>query len=214
MPKVAKFPKSIISQYYGDYYQDLLSALETLDLFISDLEVDMIRERGRNPIEYVKRRIKTPESMKEKIERLRRAGENIQGPEDLFDGVGMRLVCTFIDDVYAVRSWFVKRPELMIITEKDYVRRPKASGYRSFHLQVRVHIDTDKWINAEIQIRTIAMDCWATLEHQLRYKKHLLNADMMAFELKRCADEMASTDLNLMTIRDRIVYDSDEGGQE
>mgnify|MGYP001942193297 FL=1 len=74
--------------------------------------------------------------------------------------------------------------------------------------------DIGQWINAEIQIRTISMDCWATLEHHLRYKKHLLNESMMASELKRCADELASTDINLMIIRDRIVYDKEDDSDE
>ncbi len=204
-------PRSAAHAYYGGYYEELVQAMELLETSVSDMEQDLLEQTGRNPIEYIKSRIKTPESMEEKITRLRKKGANISGPEDLYDGCGLRFVCTFIDDIYRIRNWLVNRPDIMVIAEKDYIRHPKESGYRSHHLQVRVRIDVGKWVNAEIQLRTLVMDSWAQLEHQLRYKKHLLNAHMMAHELKRCADEMASTDLNLMTIRDRIVYEDVKG---
>lgn len=204
-------PRSSAQAYYGSYYDELVQAMELLETSVSDMEQDLLEQIGRDPIEYIKSRIKTPASMEEKITRLRKKGADISGPEDLYDGCGLRFVCTFIDDVYHIRNWLVNRPDIMVIAEKDYIRHPKESGYRSHHLQVRVRIDVGKWVNAEIQLRTLVMDSWAQLEHQLRYKKHLLNANMMAHELKRCADEMASTDLNLMTIRDRIVYEDVKG---
>lgn len=194
--------------YYGAYYQALVAAQETLELMVSDLEYELIGSTGRSPIEYIKTRIKTPDSMEEKIARLQSQQIPVRSCHDLYDGLGIRLVCTFIDDVYAVIAWIRQWPDLRIIQEKDYIYRPKASGYRSYHLQVEVRIEPNQWVKAEIQVRTIAMDCWASLEHQLRYKKHLLKAEMMASELKRCADEMASTDINLMTIRDRIKSDT------
>lgn len=197
--------------FYGSYFDEMVAAMESLELMVSDLELDLLRSRGRSPIEYIKTRLKSPESMQEKLSRLQAQGIPVSRFTDLYDGVGIRLVTTFIDDVYAVIEWIREWPDLRIVQEKDYVHRPKASGYRSYHLQVEVRIEHDRWVNAEIQVRTIAMDCWASLEHQLRYKKHLLKADMMASELKRCADEMASTDINLMTIRDRIEYEP-EGG--
>lgn len=199
--------------YYGGYYDRLVEAKESLELLFGEMEYDLLNKKGRNPIEYIKARIKTPASMEEKLARLNKGGLRL-GAQDLFDGCGTRLVCTFIDDCYTIKDWLATRPDLLFVAEKDYIRHPKASGYRSYHLQVRVRTDVGQWVNAEIQIRTIAMDCWATLEHHLRYKKHLLNESMMASELQRCADELASTDINLMIIRDRIVYDKEEARDE
>lgn len=199
--------------YYGGYYDRLVEAREALELLFGEMEYELLNKNGRNPIEYIKARIKTPASMEEKLARLNKDGLRL-GAQDLFDGCGTRLVCTFIDDCYTIKSWLAARPDLILVAEKDYIRHPKPSGYRSYHLQVRVRTDIGQWINAEIQIRTISMDCWATLEHHLRYKKHLLNESMMASELKRCADELASTDINLMIIRDRIVYDKEDDSDE
>ncbi len=190
--------------YYQDYYDEMVTAMEILQLSFADMEEDLARMLGRNPVEHIKSRIKTPESMRNKISRIKNKTGQEVSPRDLFDGCGIRIITTFIDDIYTIRDWIVARPDIMLMVEKDYVRHPKASGYRSHHLQIRVRIEVGVWVNAEIQIRTIVMDSWAQLEHQLYYKKHLLNVDRMAYELKRCADEMASTDLNLMTIRNRI----------
>ena len=106
------------------------------------------------------------------------------------------MVCTFLDDVYAIQDYLHARADLEIVNEKDYIRNVKPNGYRSLHLIVK----KDGYY-AEIQIRTISMDTWAALEHQIRYKKGVGDSSLIFEELKRCADELASTDVSLQIIR-------------
>ena len=120
---------------------------------------------------------------------------------EIHDAVGIRIVCTFIDDIYTIRDRLIALPYIRLIEEKDYIRQVKPNGYRSLHLILQVE-DT---YYAEIQLRTISMDTWAAMEHHLKYKKNLnRNTDLIVRELKRCADELASTDESMQTLRDMI----------
>ena len=120
----------------------------------------------------------------------------------LYDAIGLRIVCAFVDDVYTIRDYLVNSEQYKIVKEKDYIRRAKPNGYRSYHMILR----TQSGYYAEIQLRTISMDTWAALEHHLKYKKNLGgHVDLIVSELKRCADELASTDLSMQTIRDMIL---------
>ncbi len=117
--------------YYGGYYDRLVEAREALELLFGEMEYELLNKNGRNPIEYIKARIKTPASMEEKLARLNKDGLRL-GAQDLFDGCGTRLVCTFIDDCYTIKSWLAARRALILVAEKDYIRHPKPSGYRSY----------------------------------------------------------------------------------
>lgn len=161
----------------------------------------------RDPISYVTSRVKSEKSM---IEKLKRKGLPIT-PEaaltKINDAVGIRVVCSYINDVYMIADVIRQQADIEIVNEKDYIKNPKPNGYRSYHINIVLDLDIMgevHKVNAEIQIRTIAMDCWASLEHQLKYKQDIKNQDMIITELKRCADEMATTDLNMQTIRDMI----------
>ncbi|PWM44185.1 MAG: GTP pyrophosphokinase [Clostridiales bacterium] len=161
----------------------------------------------RDPIEYCKARIKEPESVCRKLEKYELPKTAEAAFERVYDAAGVRVICTFIDDVYTVVEMLRKHDDIEIIREKDYIKNPKENGYRSYHIIVKLPVRLADGIHrvfAEIQIRTIAMDCWAALEHRLKYKKEIKNQEIIVSELKRCASEIASTDMTLQTIRELI----------
>ena len=129
------------------------------------------------------------------------------GLKELSDVIGIRIVTHFVGDIYLILENIKKHENWKVIKEKDYIARPKENGYRSFHVIFSVPFDGGDLdtVNIELQLRTIAMDCWAALEHQMRYKKDVKNTALIANELKRCSDEMASTDLTMQTIRDVLM---------
>lgn len=153
------------------------------------------------PVVYCCSRIKSPESALQKC-KLRGFEANVDAAlENLFDLVGIRVVCAFSVDVYRLAEWLEGQPGIRIMQEKDYYAYPKPNGYRSYHILLKV---LPAGAPAEIQLRTIAMDFWATLEHQMKYKKEIPDERMIRDELKRCADEIASVDLSMQTIREII----------
>jgi len=161
----------------------------------------------RDPITYVTSRVKSEESMKEKLQRKKMKVTLENALTKIYDGVGVRIVCSYIDDIYLIADLLKKQSGIKVVNEKDYIKNPKDNGYRSYHINLQLDLDIMGEIhkvNCEIQIRTIAMDCWASLEHQLKYKKSIENEEMIKNELKRCADEIATTDLNMQTIRNMI----------
>ena len=202
--------------FYGEAYVLLEGVIIEI---ISRL--DIIRKyrklkQDKDPIEHCKARIKSAESMREKLMR-RNLPVTAQSALNLvYDAAGIRVVCTFVDDIYRIVHMLKNQPDLQVVEEKDYIRNPKPNGYRSYHiiLQVPLHLeDRVQRVYCELQIRTIAMDCWASLEHRLKYKKDIPNQEMIVGELKRCADEIASTDLNFQAIWDMIEnIDQDNGG--
>lgn len=123
----------------------------------------------------------------------------------------MRIICNYIDDVYEVAQMLKGYKDLKVIKEKDYIKNPKENGYRSYHIIFELSLDLAgeiRQVFVEIQIRTIAMDFWSSLEHEMKYKKNIKNQEFIAQELKRCANEIATTDLNMQTIKKMI--DSEE----
>ena len=160
-----------------------------------------------NPIESIKTRLKSPESIAEKLQRrgFPLTVESIE--ENLNDVAGIRVICSFTSDVYLLAEALLAQDDIELISRKDYIANPKPNGYRSLHLIVTVPIflvHEKKIMKVEIQLRTIAMDSWASLEHQLKYKKDIGNEELIVKELKRCADELAGCDLSMQTIRNMI----------
>ncbi len=191
-----------IESIYGDNLQGLESTMQ----FLVD-EVNVVREKMQkgqdsDPVEHLIYRIKSEESMREKC---RRKGfpETVDSALSLIhDAIGIRVVCAFVSDVYTIRDHLVNLENCEIVEEKDYIRHAKPNGYRSYHLILRVN----KKYYAEIQLRTISQDTWAALEHHIHYKKEKTADDTLIIsELKRCADELASTDISMQTIRDLIM---------
>ena len=163
---------------------------------------------NRNPIEYISSRIKSEESMKEKLERKNLPITLESALTKVYDAVGIRIICSYIDDVYEIVDMLKKYNDLKIIKEKDYIKNPKENGYRSYHIVFQLLLDIAgemKPVFFEIQIRTIAMDFWSNLEHQIKYKKDIKNQEIIVRELKRCADDIATNDVNMQTIRKMIM---------
>lgn len=164
--------------------------------------------RNRNPIEFIKTRIKQPDSIATKLKKkgFPLSVESVR--ENLNDVAGVRVICSFIDDIYQVADMFTAQDDIKLITTKDYIKHPKRNGYRSLHLIVEVPVffsDHKEQMRVEVQIRTIAMDFWASLEHQVKYKKDVKDAEHIVYELRACADVINRTDFHMQAIRDSIV---------
>ena len=168
---------------------------------ITKIRNEMTEELGMDPIEHLLGRIKSEESMREKCRRKGLPETPESALEKIHDAIGLRVVCAFLDDVYTIRDRLLALPRIRLVEERDYIRHVKPNGYRSFHMIIIV----DEKIYAEIQLRTISMDTWAALEHHLKYKKEIgRGTALISAELKRCADELASTDSSMQTLRDMI----------
>lgn len=162
----------------------------------------------RNPIEMIKSRVKKPISIVEKLHRrgLELSLESME--KNLDDVAGIRIICSFVDDIYEVAEMLVRQDDVTVIGVKDYIKAPKPNGYRSYHMIVEIPVffsDSKKPIRVEVQIRTIAMDFWASLDHQLKYKNSLVDEDgSISRELKACANVISETDQKMLEIRKRI----------
>lgn len=190
-------------QFYGEKLAELYQAEETLTGLVKLYSEEEAAVGGADlqPVIYCTSRIKSPASALAKCA-VQGFEENAQGAyENLYDLVGVRAVCAFSSDVYRLAGWIRGQPELEIVREKDYYAVPKPNGYRSYHIQLRL---LPNHTPAELQIRTIATDFWAALEHQMKYKKDIPNEKIIRQELRRCADEIASVDLSMQTIREVI----------
>ena len=186
---------------YGNHKPEMEDVLNIILGSIDELRANMIEEFGSDPVEHCLCRIKSEESMREKCVRQGIPEDTNSALNIIHDAIGIRVVCAFISDVYSVSAHLKKMDKIELIEEKDYIKQAKPNGYRSLHLILRY----DNKYYVEIQIRTIAMDTWAALEHHMRYKKKVSKNDaLISSELKRCADELASTDMSMQTIRDLI----------
>lgn len=178
------------------YYRCAMMEIETKFNVINE---ELSCQYERNPIQSIKSRLKEPTSIRDKM--LKHGyifnAESIE--ENLFDVAGVRVICSFVDDVYRIADALVQQDDITLVRRKDYIANPKENGYRSLHLIVSMPIfltNEKRSMNVEIQLRTIAMDFWASLEHQLHYKKDYTFTPEMAAELKKCAD--VSTELDQM----------------
>ena len=197
-PVVKDIPLSI----YGTSGPLLEETMQMVLEEITKIRNEMAGELGMDPVEHLLGRIKSEESMREKCRRKGLPETPESALEKIHDAIGLRVVCAFLDDIYTIRDRLLALPRIRLVEEKDYIRHVKPNGYRSFHMIIIV----DEKIYAEIQLRTISMDTWAALEHHLKYKKEVGgSAALISDELKRCADELASTDLSMQTIRDMIL---------
>lgn len=176
------------------YYRCAMMEVETKFRVLSE---NFSLEDDRNPIETIKTRLKSPESIRNKLESrgLALTFENIE--KELNDVAGVRVICGFPGDIYRLAEAFLSQDDVTLIARKDYIIDPKRNGYRSLHLIVTVPIylhDEKKLMRVEVQFRTIAMDWWASLEHQIRYKKEVTVTQADAKELRDCAEQAALLD--------------------
>ncbi len=187
------------------YYRCAMMEIETK---FNVLNEEFSLQHDRNPINSIKTRIKSPQGIIDKLNRLN-YGYSIQAIEEhINDVAGVRVCCSFVEDVYMLADALLKQDDIALITKKDYIQNPKPNGYRSLHLIVSVPIflaNEKKHMKVEIQLRTIAMDFWASLEHQLRYKKDTVFTESMAEELRICAERSADLDTRMSKLRAMIA---------
>lgn len=204
-----------MSSIYGKYEATLPIVMDMIAGKLQTYNEEVRLREGDGVYEHLNYRIKSEESMREKC---RRRGID-ETPESALleptDSIGLRIATRFIDDIYTIVEFIRSLPGCEIVQEKDYIRSAKPNGYRSYHmiLAVTVPYEDVRGNNpgtyfVEIQLRTIAMDSWASLEHQLKYKQDIANAKMITAELKRCADELAACDVSMQTLR-RLIRDNE-----
>ncbi len=186
------------------YYRCAMMEVETK---LNVLNEEFSLQHDRNPINSIKGRLKSPKSLHEKLERKGIPVSMTAIEETIHDMAGIRVVCSFTEDVYTIADALLKQDDITLVSQKDYIANPKENGYRSLHLIVAVPIylaSEKRSMKVEIQLRTIAMDCWASLEHQLRYKKEREFSQSMVAELKRCAELSAELDERMGRIQQSI----------
>ncbi len=161
-----------------------------------------------NPIEHIKTRIKTAESIVQKLRRYGYESSIDNMVKYVNDIAGVRLICSFTSDIYMLAEMIGKQSDLKVISLKDYIKNPKESGYKSYHMLVTVPIylsDSVVDTKVEIQIRTIAMDFWASLEHKIYYKFDGQAPEHISQELKECADMISVLDEKMLTLNNEIL---------
>jgi putative GTP pyrophosphokinase len=210
VPSLAQVPEILLEHAYQ--FQEMMMmytcAIREIKTKLEVLNDELSVRNSRNPIEMIKSRVKKPTSIVEKLQRrgLPVTLESVQ--ENLDDVAGIRVICSFLDDIYAVADMLTRQDDVHIIAIKDYIRNPKENGYRSYHMIVEIPVffsDRKKWMRVEVQIRTIAMDFWASLDHQLKYKKEIGDvSEEISRELKESADLIAQTDERMLNIRKKI----------
>mgnify|MGYP002584252970 FL=1 len=204
-----------MNQPMGSSYEAWRPVLEkVLEQLVRDIKAYNQKEKdatGENAYEHLIYRVKGTASMEEKCQRKGLPVTVKSALHDIHDAIGLRIVCRFLSDIDRNLRLLRAIPGCTIIQEKDYVHNVKPNGYRSYHLILRleepfpdVEGNNPGIFYAEVQLRTIAMDSWASLEHEMKYKKSIRNPELIGQELKRCADELAACDLSMETIRKLI----------
>ncbi len=182
-------------------------AIKEVQTKLEVLNTDFSVRYKRNPIEFITSRLKRPASIAAKLKSKNIPLSVKAIRSNLNDAAGIRVICSFIDDIYAIAERLVRQDDITLIDAKDYILHPKPNGYRSLHLIVEVPVffaDHTRDMRVEVQIRTIAMDFWASLDHQLKYKQDLENPEEITAALKKCADTIAQTDLDMQSIKNNI----------
>lgn len=186
-------------------------AIREIETKLHVLNEEFSLEHERNPIEMIESRVKEPASI---LEKMNRKGyeftvKNIE--EKLNDVAGVRVICSFVEDIYYLASMLAAQDDLEVLKVKDYIKKPKKNGYRSLHLiiQIPIFLSSEKrYMRVEVQFRTIAMDFWASLDHKLKYKKDVRNPELIVEELRKCADIISGVDLRMQEIRNMIEMET------
>ena len=193
LSRLAKRGVADIVQKHAKPYKELMAyyrcAMMEVSAKFNVLNEELSLQYDRNPIETIKTRLKSPESIVEKLNRkgLPITVESIE--ENLNDVAGVRVICSYTSDIYMLSDAFIRQDDITLIQRKDYIQNPKPNGYRSLHLIVEIFLhDEKRMMKVEVQFRTISMDFWASLEHKIRYKKDLPVIDEIDRELLECAE--------------------------
>lgn len=188
---------------YAKINKNYTAAIREVRTKLENLDDDFQLLHKHNPIHHMESRIKSPESILEKLERKGYELNAKKISKQLLDIAGIRVICHYVDDIYTIVELLKKQDDLTVIKEVDYIKNPKSNGYRSFHLVVEIpvfFVNRVEKIPVEVQIRTMAMDFWASLEHQLRYKSEGEIPRFIADELKECSENIANSDLQMQKI--------------
>lgn len=202
--------KGVVQKYNRlmAYYRCAMMEVETK---FNVLNEEFSLRYDRNPINGIKSRLKRLDSIQEKLHRKQLPFDMQTIETHIHDVAGVRVVCAFVEDVYLLAEALLKQDDVTLVEKKDYIANPKPNGYRSLHLIVTVPIFLEhekRVMQVEIQLRTIAMDFWASLEHQLRYKKDFVFTEEMAQELRDCAQLSAQVDLRMDSLRERLAAET------
>ena len=190
----------LVQSRYSAAIKEIQTKLEILD------DEFQMRHR-RNPIHHMQSRLKTIQSMLEKLKRKNYEVSINSAVKNLQDIAGIRVICSYVQDVYTIANLLVSQDDVHLVRMADYIREPKPNGYRSLHLIVEIPVFLSEGrilVPVEVQIRTIAMDFWASLDHQMKYKKDVEDASEISDELKECAEVIAQTDLKMLALRRKI----------
>lgn len=209
VPDMVQVPDQLISMAHQ--FQEVMMmytcAIREVKTKLEVLNDELSVRNQRNPIEMIKSRVKKPTSI---VEKLQRRGWEVSLEsmmEHLDDIAGIRVICSFVDDIYQVAEMLTRQDDVKVIAIKDYIKNPKKNGYRSYHMIVEIPVffsNEKRQMRVEVQIRTIAMDFWASLDHQLKYKKDFIDSSGISEELRECAEIIAQTDEKMLSIRKSI----------
>lgn len=193
---------------YGSCQESLDSVMNRIISQIETYSKAYEEANGERLYEHLRYRVKSEQSMLEKLRKRGLDPTPYHALRTLTDAIGLRIVCLFIDDVYENATRIRELPGIRVVQEKDYIQNAKPNGYRSYHMIVDVETEeadiegnTPGHYFVEIQLRTIAMDTWAALEHELKYKKSIQNPELIAQELHRCANDLAACDVSMQTLK-------------
>jgi len=187
------------------------AALRQMETKMQILNDEFQHVHQYNPIEHIKARIKTPESIVKKLKRYGQESTIDNMVKYINDIAGIRIICSFTSDIYRIADMIRDQKDIQVIAVKDYITYPKASGYKSYHMIVSIPVYlSDRTVDTkvEIQIRTVAMDFWASLDHKLKYKHSLSNPEEISKELKECAESIAVNDERMQLIKNKIYGES------
>ena len=187
-------------------------ALKEITTKFEVLDEEFSVRYNRNPVEEIKSRLKSPSSILDKLRRKNLPISVDAIRENMFDVAGVRIICSFPEDIYNLADMLTRQDDIKLIRKKDYIANPKENGYRSLHLIVQVPIflsDRTEYMNVEVQLRTIAMDFWASIEHKVRYKKNIKNSEIVSSGLKECADIISNLDNYMQNIHHYIDEEND-----
>ena len=208
-PNVIEIPDSFLDEAarFREMMMMYMCAIREVKTKLELLNDDLAIKNQRHPIQMIKSRVKKPASI---VEKLKRRGHPVSVNsivEHLDDVAGVRVICSFVDDIYTIAEMLARQDDVNVLMVKDYIRSPKVNGYRSYHMIIEIPVffsDRKQKIRVEVQIRTIAMDFWASLDHQMKYKKNLDDSGEISEELKECAEVIAQTDMRMLNIRRKI----------
>lgn len=212
VPDLANVPDGMLD-YARQFQQSMMMyscAIREVKTKLEVLNDELSIRNKRNPIEMIKSRVKKPESITEKLTRRGLSLDIDSMMTNLNDIAGVRVICSFVDDIYDIATMLINQDDVKIIEIKDYIKNPKPNGYRSYHMIIEIPVffsDKKQFMRVEVQIRTIAMDFWASVEHKIKYKKEVEGAEEIIKELKECADIISSTDDRMQNIRKRLEGD-------